>query len=67
MNVFWKNLGQFVRHIPTHDGLFGILKQVLCLTTNRSSVNSVTEFITMCLWLQENNFHPTCINLLKLL
>ena len=64
---FGRVLGQFVRHIPIHDGLFGILKQVLCLTTNRSSVNSVTEFITMCLWLQEINFHPICINLLKLL
>ena len=32
----------------------------LILTTNRSSANSITEFITMCLWLQENNFPPIC-------
>ena len=42
-----------------------ILLVALLLTTDRSKVKSITEFITMCIWLQANNFHLIYIFLFK--
>ena len=37
----------------------------LTLTKNRSQTNPITEFITMCLWVQANDFHPIYVIVFK--